>query len=224
MNEFPHKEIADTFFNKSAASASKKKKRKKWRNLPIFAASILLLILLLILIGVSVDIKNSTVKTRLPARNVFPAENIMKKGRLNYSKIKQIYFDGDAKEKSSFLNLSVKLVNSGGSGGAYLIIVFKKSIDLSGKSLLISAKTDGGKKGIKLILKDVQGRSYQSRNIRFSPDWALEYVGLNKKSNFDLKRVEELKIAFGAQDTGNPQNSVIYIKDITIISSSRGAV
>jgi len=219
MDDFLNKEIIDTFFKKSVHARPKKKKPRKKLFLFVFAA---LAALIPAVIIAGIYIKNVLPKAMDRPAPIYRPEYIMQNGRINYSKTKKIYFDGDAKEKSAILGFSAKLVNSVASGNASLTVVFQKPVDLTGKLLFLSGKAAEGEKNIDIILRDANGRFLEFPGIIFFSDWASRHIYLNTKNNFDLKKVKELKIAFGLRDTGNAPGAVIYIKDI-IISSREGA-
>jgi len=69
---------------------------------------------------------------------------------------------------------------------------------------------------INLILKDFQNRFYEYPGIRFSPNWNLKHVYLDKTGDIDLKRIKELELEFGSLTAGNKKNSTIYLRDIII--------
>ena len=221
MDNLSYKEIENTFFSKSAKGAGKKKKPKKTKLFPVFIVSILLCALGLGMVIIRASGKKSEAKIANQPSDIPYSESILKGGKLNYSKIKEIYFKGGAKEKSALLNFSVKLVKPKASPDASLKIVLNESVNFGGKFLLLSAKTVTGEREIKLILTDTEKRSYEIPNIRILPDWALKSIYLKKKDNFDPRRTKEIEIAFGRGERENTRNSAVYIKDIIIRTKDR---
>jgi len=221
MDSVSYREIEDTFFGKNAKDRDKKKKSKKNKKFLVFIVSILLCALGLGLVIIRVSGKKSELKIANQPPAIPYSESILKDGKLNYSKIKEIYFKGGAKEKSTLLNFSVKLVKPKASQDASLKIVLNEPIDFVGKFLLLSAKTVTGEREIKLILTDTEKRSYEIPNIRILPDWTLKSIYPKKKDNFDPGKTKEIEIAFGAGARENTRSSTVYIKDLIIRTKGR---
>lgn len=211
------KEIIDTFFKKSAQDHPQKpppKKRKKVLLLIAFALLLTLAFSIIIIIlyrqrGISYNQQVSLSKFHY-------SEYIIKDGQINRFDIEEVYFEGDAREKSSFLQDSVKLVNFGDYGRAALTMRFKEFLNLGGKNILILARAESGRKLLDLILKDAQNRFYEFPEISFSPNWNMKHIYLDEKKHFDLKKIKEIKLEFGSHTAGNEENSTIYIKNITV--------
>lgn len=208
-----HKEIIDTFFEKSSRN-TKKLPRKRKPN-PIFLASVAVLIIA-IFSGIVIVYIRGVKHGSFEEGAAYYRKDIIKKGVLNRDYVEDIYFDGDAKDKSSFAKNSVILVNSGNYGRASLVMTLRDGTDLEGSSLLITAKAERGIRKIDVILKDSQNHFYEYSNLLFSPNWDLRHIYLNRKDNFDLKNVKQMKIEFGSFTTGNQQNSVLHIKDMVV--------
>jgi len=214
--ESSYREIADTFFGKSAPSLSGKQKPNAGRKKAfLFAAIVLLLTLALGGYIIILNIKRqSAYNTSYNKEALYSALEIVKNGEINRANIEEVYFDADAKEESSFLKNSLKLVNRGEYGRAALVIRFRETLSFKEKNILILGRAKHGTKKISLSLKDSRGRINEYKDIRFFSDWSLKNVYLSEKPDFDLGHVKEIKIEFGSHTAGNEKDATIYIKDI----------
>lgn len=210
-------EIIDTFFGKTETMPPAKKPRGR-RITATTVGSILALALCVIFI---------ILYTKRPHRT--PYDNIdinryqysiIEDGQVDRGNIERIYFDGDARGKSSFLKNSIQLVNSGEYGRAALVITFYTPVDLDRKTILIQARAQYGAKKIDLILKDDKNRFCDFPGMTLSSNWNVKQARLEKREYFDMTRTKELRIEFGSNTTGNNQDATIYLKRITI----RGAL
>lgn len=213
---FPE-EIIDTFFKKSIKQPDAEKippiSPKKKQNLRILFVISLVLALALAFSYYLINPKPFTSKKNVPidstTYNRLVYNGVIDKDILNY-----FSFEGDAKEESSILINSVKLVNKNKLGWARATFQLNTYIDLSGVNILILGKCVHGLKSINLILDDIEGNSYQFSNIGFSPDWELKNIELENIKNFNFKKVQRLAIEFGTKTSGNTDGSVIYIKEM----------
>jgi hypothetical protein len=200
MDDFAHKEIVNTFFGR--------KKRKKSKRPALLLLSGLLLVLILVFIVMAQKYEQK--------KEYLPVFNILRGGKLNYSLVERVYYEGGAKEKSALLAFSAKLVDFGDSGHAAFVVVFKEPVDFSGKVLLVSAKTEDGRKNIRVALMDSAERIYEIPAIRLESDWCSSYIALTKNNGFGLREVKELRFVLEINKTEGTQGSTIYIKDIIL--------
>jgi len=221
-NELISKKIINTFFKKKEKNVPDEKNPPSHfkRNLAIGIA-IFIAISVIIALSVSVIIlynrTNNLVITQIvPPPVKFAPGDLIKDGKLNRQLIEKAYFDGDAKEKSEYLDTSIKLVNLGEHGRASLVLEFKEPLDFEEKNILINARSGGGLKKIDLILKDTGNRFYEFSDMYFSTNWSLKHVFLNPRRRFDLKNTTLLKLEFGHYTAGNKKGSVIFVKDINL--------
>jgi len=217
MDDFAYKHITDTFFGKSKSakkSRVKKKKRKK-RNFLIFFICFGIILSAFTILGLCA--KDYSDRYCIKPEKTVVSENVLRGGKINYSMISKVYFEGDAKEQSDFLDFSAKLVNYGNSGHAALIIIFKKPIDLSQKFLTFSAKSIDGKKKLELSLGGIGFNAHKIADTWVGERWESKYIDLNKIKFVITNNIKKIKFDFGTIDTGNTQNSTIYIKDVAFL-------
>lgn len=212
------KVIVDTFFNTGTHNPHQKKRPKKRSKLIPFMG--LLFVSALVLSVIIIILYNSKKHSHLAGYAALDKtpfmRNIVKGGEIDRANVEEAYFDGDAKEESSFLKNSVKLVNSGRHGRAAFVIKFRDDVDLYRKNILVLARANHGFKKIKLILKDDRSRFYEFGDMTFSPEWTKRNVYLEKGEYFDFKKIKELKLEFGSFTAGNDKNTVFYLKDIIV--------
>ena len=216
-DDFMPKEIVDTFFAKTTHKKSEKKaplKRKRRLSLPVLLLSTTLALFMIFIILNMIRVFPTA--TESAADKFHYSENIIKSGEINRRNIEEIFFDGDAKPNSSFQEANVRLVTSGRYGRAALVMRFRNPVDLVGKNILIVGRSDGGTKKIKLLLKDLKNRFYESPEVAFSSSWGMKHIYLDRQSGFRLGPVKELKLEFGTRTTGNEEGSVIFLKNMLI--------
>lgn len=215
--DFIHKEIVETFFKKSIHDVPHKKTFEINRKTAIIAlvalfSALVLSPIIIILYRKSVD----SLGEKSALTEIYYSKKIIKNGRINHSDIEETFLDGDAKAKSSFLKVSIKLVNSGPAGRAALVMRFREPLDLEDKHLLVTARAQNGTKKAKIILKNSKNRFYEFADMSFSSNWNMNNIFTGKKHDFDLKSIKELKFEFGSNTAGNKEDSILYLKDLTV--------
>jgi len=216
MEDSSYKAILNTFFGRKDSGVSKKvPKKKNWKKykwLPLIGIFACVFLAASIAAGIYVK-KSRPAKGAAQPVKVSRSEDILRGGKLNYTRLEKVYFEGDAKEESALLGLSVKLVNSG--NGA-LVIAFREPVDFTGKYLFLTAKTVGGIKSMKVVLLDAANHACETPGRSFKAEWDSKYIALRKRGKFDLEAVKVLK--FIPENTGgkNSENPPIYIKDIIL--------
>ena len=214
-----HKEIVDTFFRKSTPKKQPDRGRQKKKHMSLFivltaviALAFFVIISILYIRKLSYHNHNKQPK----AVTFLYSENILKNGSINRGNVGEVYFKGDAKAKSSLLKNSIRLVNSVSSGEASFVIKFRGLLNFDGKNILLLARTEHGINKVRLALKDSENRIYISPNMDIATEWGLKHIFMHGKTDFDLKHVKEMELEFGRRATGNKNNSVIYIKNLTV--------
>jgi len=216
-------EIIDTFFKKESPQEKPIEKPPAKRKLPVgklfplliaYATLAALALSVIIIILYNKRSQSVTARPEIP-QLVSYTEDIIKNAQVDRFKVEEIFFEGDAKKKSSFSENAITLTNFGSYGRASLVMRFNEPLDLENKNLLILARAKHGTKKLNLILKDSKNASYEFKGESFSVNWSLKNVYLGESRDIDLKNIKELKLEFGRHTAGNEKGSTIYLKNIT---------
>jgi hypothetical protein len=150
---------------------------------------------------------------------------IFEGGRLNRRVVKRLEFFGYAKEKSGLADSLMVLKNSKKYEWAGLDMDFKCPIDISDKTLALSAKGERGGEKISLVLKDSGGRSYRAADIYLTPAWTRKTVPLKDiAGTIDVGDISSLRLECGyaGEPPGRKTKDIetsAYIKDVVLYNS-----
>ena len=216
-------ELAEVYFPKKLSVKRKAKKNHLLKNslgAPLFMAIALSSILLLAGFMLAPRIYHQG-RDALSLK-VKDAEivGLLEEGRLNRTIIR---LPGDKKiAPENRGDVENKFIPLGGRGiqAKALPIDFKSTIDISGKTVALTAKGRRGGEAVSVAIRDSKKRSYRFDPIYLGSAWStkrLSMAGLT--GSIDLTRVEHIKVEYDDSQTGADKRYEVtreaYIKSIS---------
>lgn len=138
-------------------------------------------------------------------------------------------FSGAALLRSTREKQQLVLTNSSVSGLAYAHAIFNPPLPALGKRLYLEARGMKGGEKFEIVLKDANGNT--SLNWKpivpfengVSSEWQPTVIDLEPSRFFNPNAIQQLRIEFGSQRTGNSADATILIRNLQWIPSEASA-
>lgn len=224
------KELADVYFagggkakrlpNPTLIRVMEKKRSFLWPW--VFTTAVLILVSLTLLLNerIAIDINTSGTKPSLGA-GLDRASNVLGASMdvIELSSGDFLFSPGAAGQSSSN-DEGLILVNPAQEGQVYAYLTFAFPFNAADYTFEFQARGETGNETLEVVFKDWNHQSSLNWKplipfpMGLSTEWQKAEISIDRSEAFDAQRVAQMRLEIGAQRTGNPEGSVVFIKNL----------